>query len=244
MGASGALKRKIQKNNAPEAAPQPEQQGGGIGGTAMQMADPEQSGQMDAGKMKQVEDLTAMYLNLIHSEETRESVMEALAAQDNPVDAVSATANMIMARVDAGAQKRKMEIPNEAKVAAAQYLVVDLINLGNVSESFEYPLPEEEAINVFRKTVQDYIGKGLRDKTIDPVQLQLDIESLMTDEQKQGAQEIGQQAGANLPPGPTPQMAVDRQVQGKVDAEKAKTATFQREAQALKGAMRGGQQNG
>jgi len=240
MGASGALKRKIAKNQVqpPSEEQGMEEQGANIGSMATQMSDPEQVGDVDPGQMRQLEDLTAMYLTLIHGEDTRDSIMKTLESQPNPADAVSATANMLFTRVDAQAKKKNTKIPNEMKVAAAQYVVIDLVNLGNTAQIWEQEVPENEVPGIFGKVLQDYMRAGLKNKSIDPIQLQKDIEQLMTDEQKEQGMQFAQQAGEQIPPGPTPGMAVEQRVSQKVDAEKAKTFQAQQQVKALKGAMR------
>lgn len=211
---------------------------GGTLGTAAQMADPNKSGQMEQAKIRQVEDVTAMYMNLIHSEDTRDSIMQTLKSQQNPAKAVSATANMLFKRVDAQTQKRRTKIPNDVKIAAAQYVVVDLVNLGNASGAWEQPIPESEVPGIFQKVVQDYLHQAIRNKTIDTTELQRDIESLMTDDQKATGVKLGQSSGVDIPPGPTPTMAVDRQVEQAVGKEQAKTQQARAQAEALKGNIR------
>lgn len=227
MGANGALRKKIQKQNAPPP--------GGALGTAAQMADPEQSGQMKQAKMRQVEDVTAMYMNLIHSEDTRDSVMQTMKSNPDPTKAVVATANMLMKRVDAQTQKRRMTIPDEIKVASAQYVVIDLVNLGNTAGIWERPVPESEVPGIFMQTAQAYIRQGINNKTIDTTKLQAEVEQLMTPEQKAAGMRLG---GGQVPPGPTPAMAVDEQVQKQVSAEEAKTEQARAQNQALKGNIR------
>lgn len=234
MGANGRLKKQIQKRNA---EPQQEQamQGEGIMGTAMQAADPNQRGQMAEGKIRQVEDMTAMMMQMIHGDKTKESVMRTLKAQPDPHKAIPSTVNMLFKRVDQQSAKRKMKVPNDIKVATASYVVMDLANLGNAARIWEQPVQQDELGPILRNSMQMYMKDGLKDGTIDPVELQMEVEQVMSDEQKAAGVMMGRQAGVDLPPGPTEQMAVDREVEKQVSAERAKTEQARAQAQAMQG---------
>lgn len=205
-------------------------------GLGAKMADPEQRGQADPNKIRQVEDITAMFMMMIHGEQTRDSVMDTLKSNPDPSKAIPLTANMLMTRVEQQAKKRRQKLPDDAKIAAAQYMVPDLAMLGNSAGIWQEQITQDQLPEMLQDTMQIYIRQGLKNKTIDPVKLQRDAEALMTDEQKSKAMEFG---GGEIPREPTPSMAVAQKVDEAVGKERAKTEQARAQAEALKGNMRG-----
>jgi hypothetical protein len=225
MGASGKLRKQINKRNAPPP--------GGAIGTATQMADPEQQGKVDPKKKKQVEDVTAMLMRIIHGTETRDSVMKMLKSQPDPGKAIPLTTNNIMKRVEVQTKKRRMTIPNDVKLASAQYVVTDLANLGNKAQAWDSPVGEDQLGPILRDTMQQYIKEGIDNKSIDPVKLQQEAEALMSPEQKAMGMKMGQ---GRVPGQPTGAMAARQYADGQVDKEKTKNMQLKAQNQALQGA--------
>ena len=222
MGAAGALRKKIQKRNAPEP--------GGAADLALKMADPETQGEADPAKMKQLETVTAMCMRLIHGKETRNSTLEILKA-DEPERAIPNAALTTMQRVETQAKKRHQRIPNDIKFAAAQYLVADLTKLGNKAGAWGREVSQEELGPILQSTMQTYIQRGLKDKSIDPIKLQAEIEPLMPEEMKEKAMQYRQEFG--LPERPTATMAAERYKEDAVSKERQKNAELQQRMQAM-----------
>lgn len=191
MGASGRLRKQINKQSAPPP-------GDGGASLSVQVGDPQQRQKADPNKIRQVDDLTAMFFKLIHGKETKASVMEALKSQPDPMKAIPMTANMLAQRIDEQAKKRRIRIPDDVKVASAQHVVVDLATLGNTARIWESPVTEEDLPAILEETMKLYIERGLRNKTIDPIKLQAEVEKLMTPEQRQKAMQLGQEGAAKL----------------------------------------------
>lgn len=230
MGAAGKLKKKVQKEI-------PKNQDMALGA---KMADPSQRQKANPAKIRQVEDITAMFMHLIHGPDTREATLNTLKANPDPAKAVPAAANMLMNRVEQQTIKRKKRLPDDVKVAAAQYMVPDLAMLGNKAQVWDRQVDQSELPQMLQDTMQIYIRKGIKNKSIDPVELQRAAEKLMTPEQKAAAMKMGAatSGGQQLPPGPTPGMAMQQQVDAAVQKEQAKTQQAQAQASALKGQMR------
>jgi hypothetical protein len=225
MGASGKLRKQINKNQAPPP--------GGAIGTATQMADPAQQGKVDPKKVQQVETVTSMLMRLIHGTESRDSVMKMLKSQPDPAKAIPFTANTLMKRVDAQTKKRRMTIPNDVKVAVSQYVVTDLADLGNKAQAWESSVPEEQLGSILRDTMMEYIKNGIKDKSIDPIKLQQEAEALMSPEQKAAGMKMG---GHGLPGAPTGTMAAQQYADRQVGKEQTKNLQLKAQNQALRGA--------
>lgn len=229
MGANSRLKKKIQKEQDKGNPPQDMQLGA-------KMADPEKGGKVSDAKVRQVEDVTAMFMHMIHGPDTKDSVLQTLQSNPDPLKSVPMTANMLMTRTEQQMKKRRQKLPDDIKVAAAQYIVPDLAMLGNSAGVWERQVGDEDVAEMLQATMQMYIRQGLKNKTIDVVKLQRDVEALMSAEQKAKGMELG---GGEVPPGPTPAMAVGQKVDEQVSKEQAKTEQARAQAEALKGNMRG-----
>lgn len=230
MGATGKLKKQVRGKKKP----QPKESTTGL---AAQMSDAETSGKIDPQKQEQVDDTIAMFLMLIHGRETRDATMEMLKAFPTGEESVPEAAFNMITTVEKRASGTT--IPNDVKVAAMSYIIPDLLLLGNVAKIWEHPVPEESIKDVMQAAFQKYIEKGLKDKTLDPMQLQKEAESLMTPEQKRLALSYGEGA---VPEQPTATMAANRYREEGVEQERAKFAKLQEENAQLKQAMAASQQ--
>lgn len=232
MGALGRMKKKVE--NAKKPGPTQQSEGDSLALSA-QMADPEEREKVPAGKMRQMEDAVAMFMKLIHGDDTQESVLKLLGSQPDPMKAVPITTNALFKRVETQAKKKGAKFTDDVKLAAAQYMVTDLADLGNRAGLWDRQVTEEDMGPILQETMQMYIQAGLKDGSIDPIQLQRDVEKLMTPEQKATAMELG---GGRVPQGPTPAMAAQQYADKAVSKERQKTQAAQSQAEALKGAVR------
>ena len=99
--------------------------------------------------------------NLMHGKENRSNVIDLLSGYSDPELAVPATALVL------SDQSKKMidqKIPDELIIGTSAFLVEDLFMLGVAAGLWENP-GEEEIKNIYQDTVQDYIQRGLHDKT-------------------------------------------------------------------------------
>jgi hypothetical protein len=226
MGAIGKMQKKVEKNNTALRGDR------GTIGLATQAGDPEQKGKIPPGLQRQIDDITAMAMHMIHSDDTKQSVLNMLKSHEEPEAAIPPTANYIMNRIEASANKRRTKIGNDIKLAAAQYIVTDLAILGKKAGIWESDIESEEELgNVLKDTMQTYIRKGLKDKTIDPIQLQQEAEGLLSPEQRESGISMGQEFG--VPPEPTTGMAVRSYADKAVQGERSKNAELQAKLQQM-----------
>ena len=151
---------------------------------------------------------------IMHGKENRDNVVQLLASYGQPELAVPNAAIML---TDQAEQVTKQKVPDELKLGLSAYLVGDLIEIGVAAKLWDKP-PEEEAQNIYKDTVQDYIQRGLKNKTIDVTQLQKETEPLMSEEQKQLGLQAAQQTGVPEqlnPHGAIAQMKLDAQQEGR-----------------------------
>lgn len=163
---------------------------------------------------REVENYRAVLTKIMHGKENRDNVLGLLRSYQQPELAVPEVANVIMDQADT---IMGTKAPNEYKLGLSGYVIGDLIELGNAAKIWP-KVDENEAKNIYQDTVQDYIHKGLKDKTIDPIELQASTEPLMTPQQK----EIGAAHAINngVPPEVDPRAAINFDQQKKIEQVK------------------------
>jgi hypothetical protein len=144
---------------------------------------------------KQDEAYTSALLKAVHSKKTRKKVHDMLGST-YPEVAVPKTALMINELVEKKAREGGKPPSLETLLYANTMLINDLIEVGNLAEVWEQPVDTEEQVGaILQDTMQQYIQKGLKDGTIDPVELQQKVEPLMSEEHRTAANQWGQKAG-------------------------------------------------
>jgi hypothetical protein len=129
--------------------------------------------------MEQAKGYETILKNILHGKETREQVLGMLT--DDPLTSLPEAAmnvnDIAMRTMESGGVK----VSAEVQMVASSFLLDDLSMLGEASQKFTLEDGDMEAI--LEDTFQIYIKRGLDDGSIDPIQLQLETEKLMTEEQ-------------------------------------------------------------
>jgi len=167
-------------------------------------------------------------MNILHGKKTRDQVIEVLKSNPDPFVTIPQAAMTVN---DMGVMNMKrggIDVDPGVQLVASQFLLNDLIELGHASESFQ--LEDEDIEGLVEDTYQMYIQRGLKDKSIDPVQLQLEVQEIMTDEQAAAGAVMGQGA---VPVQPDRRAVMENEVQSRVHEEKQKAGAAQSKQQAV-----------
>jgi len=130
---------------------------------------------------------------VIFSEESQDAILQSLQTGQNPMDAVAKTANIINKRLQSSLEKEGEKMTEIALVFGAAHLVSELVVLAEAAKLFT--LTPQQRLEAFRQTIMQYFAAGLKDGSIDPVELQKTIEPLMNQEQRQAGQEFADKSG-------------------------------------------------
>ena len=167
----------------------------------MQPLSAQQGGkQTDPAMQKKVDGYVSILMKIMHAKSTRNTIIKMLSASDDPKMSIVETA---LAVNDLAVQEAKSAEP-KVILAASPYLVSDLAEIGNAAGIFQ--LNEEQLAPIYQAALQKYIEKGLKDGSIDPVELQASVEPMLSQEQNQMGMDMGQQTG--LPQQASNSMAV------------------------------------
>ena len=119
---------------------------------------------------------------VVFSEQSQPAVLQSLQSGKNPIDSVAITANLIHRRLQDSLEKNGEKMTEITMCLGAAHLVAELIVLADAAKLFT--LENEDRLEAYRHTLMRYFEAGLKDGSIDPVELQKTIEPLMTDEQR------------------------------------------------------------
>lgn len=203
----------------------------------------EQEQQVSPEMQGKVDDYTSILMNLMHSKNTRDDVINMLKSSKDPYITIPQAA---MAINDSASNQIKTQggkgVDIETQFMASQYLVQDLMEIGNAYQLFQ--VSQEDFGPLLQDSMQMYIERGLKDGSIDPIELQLTAESAMTENQRIGGQYLAQQCG--LGHAPNQQQVIQqteartkRDTMAQVQKQQADQAKAQRD-QMVQQALMGG----
>ena len=207
--------RQMKKN---KKAAQPKQ-GAGV------LAQQAQGKELDPKTQQQIDVYSTMLTKFIHGKETQSQVLDMIKAGD-PTKTIPPAAVAIN---DQGEQAMKGKVSTDVVLGASVPLVSDLIEIGIAAGLFEQP-SDEEISYIYQDTLQMYIEKGLKDGSIDPIQLQQDVEPLMNDEQRQAGLEMGKIAGVSSEPNQA--AIIEQYANNRVKAAQPQQGALQQPTQA------------
>ena len=113
-----------------------------------------------------------------------------------PEKSIPQTALTVNTQFEKKAKSAGKEPELQTVLLAGVYLVQDLVEIGNNAGIFE--IPTEEMGTYLQATIQEYVQKGLKDGTIDPVELQAAIEPMMEEQHKALGMEAAGRTGIPL----------------------------------------------
>lgn len=167
-------------------------------------------------------------MNVMYNDETNPELV-ALLKSSPPETSVPHAVNQISDMIDGAIKKDGRKVDPSVKMAGMMYITSDLIELGNASKAFDKPLTMEKDFQpLLQSSLQKVIYAGLRDGSIDPVELQAQTEPLLNEQQTAVGFEAAKSLG--LPPSPTAEMGIDMTIQNK-------TRPLEQENKRLKGLL-------
>lgn len=160
-------------------------------------------GKISPALEREIDVYSTAAMKMMHDKATQPAVINML--RSAPVDqSIPATAMQINAQLE-----KSMKPKKDVVLAGSVMLVSDLFELV-AAAGIAPQATEDEIKGIYPDTLQKYIHEGLKNKTIDPIELQKSVEGLMSDEQKQLGSEIAGEQG--LPSSPTAGMAANKLV--------------------------------
>lgn len=204
--------------------------------------DKQPDAELSAQDQSSVDQYIQVLTELLHSPKSSDSVVGILTASPDPFDSVPQAAVSVN---DMGVNMMKqsgIDVHFGIQLAASSFLITDLIDLGYAAAGWE-ELTDEDIAGIYEDTLQIVIKRGLDDGSIDPIQLQLEVEPMMDENQMAGGKHLQAQAG--LEDAPSKGAMVDQHTQGKVrqrEGEIVKEQALKRKQESQpQQALQGGQ---
>ncbi len=160
------------------------------------------------GSQDNVDRYVGLLSKLLHSPDTRDMVSQML-AQGDPMMTIPETALTVNDQAEMMYKQNGQKPDLDTLAAGSQFLINDLVEIGNAGGLFNLDLSDDElSMKLLKDTMQPYIQKGLKDGSIDPVELQKKVEPLMKEagNYDQGMM-LAEQGG--IPSGPTSDTAAE-----------------------------------
>jgi len=186
--------------------------------------------EMDPKVKQKVESYVSVLMNELHSPDTRDDIIEILKSSSDPFMTIPQAAMTVNDMAKAKISKQGGKIDSATMFGASQYLVGDLMEIGNTFGIFQ--TTKEDFPELYQDSLQMYIQRGLKDKSIDPIELQNTAEKFMTENQRIGGHFMAEKQGMPYEPQSTQMMAqVESQTRTKVQAEEANKRSLEAKAQ-------------
>lgn len=180
----------------------------------------------------------AALMQIMHNPKTSKSVVEMLKSAP-PEQSITSVALQLTDTVSKSFEKKGTKVEDSVKLCGAMYLVSDLSEIGNTAGLWDKEVTSDQIGPLLTKVLTRYIHSGLRDRSIDPVQLQEQAQDLFSDKQKEIGGTIQKKLG--LPDEPTVSMGVDAYTQKKTAPLEQENAQLKQQLQQLSSAQRGAQ---
>lgn len=154
--------------------------------------------QVDPKVQREIEAYISGLSKMLHGKETRNQVLSMLKSAE-PQIAIPQTALTVNMQMEQAISSKGKKPSLDVLAAAAQFLVGDLLEIGNAAGIFN--IQDEQQIGaILTDTMQQYIEKGLKDGSIDPIELQQKAEPLMDEEHRALGMEAAKRTGIPLEP--------------------------------------------
>ena len=157
---------------------------------------------------KKVQDRIDSYvvalMNELHGSETRDDVLDILKNGKDPYIGIPEAAMAVNDAAVAKFEQNGVEVDLNTQFNASAYLVNDLMEIGSKFGFFE--VTQDDFAPLLEDSLQTYIERGLKDGTIDPIELQLTAESFTSENQRIAGLYYGQENG--VPPAPQQQQII------------------------------------
>lgn len=161
-------------------------------------------------QVEQVKTLAAGMIDMAHDERMSKHLHQMLQAGQPQVSVPQAAMTVYQQFKNALGGKAKMGL--EMRLSAYTALTGELIEFGNEAGIFN--LNEQGVTETMQNSFQLFVETGLKDKSIDPIELQEVVEPLMNSQQQQLGNEAAQQTG--VPGRMSREMATEQHANKKV----------------------------
>ena len=158
-----------------------------------QALDPNQAQDLPPEKKRQLDMVNSTLTDMLYHPEGKEAIQNML-QESPPEQAIPTAVNTIFTKFEDMAKQKKGPVPLDIKLASGVHLFSEVMELAEAAGVIAEDIPEEAMQSLLRDSMQMYIQRGLKDKSIDPIELQQQVEPMLSGEEK----EIGMHFAASM----------------------------------------------
>lgn len=137
-------------------------------------------------KRKQVEMVQSTLTDMLYHPEGKEALQSMLSGDAPPEQSIPMVVNTVFMKFeDMTTQAGKGQMPIDVKLAGGVHLFSEVIELAEAQGVIPEDLEPEALQPMMMQTFQQYIQRGLKTGSIDPIELQQQIEPLLSGEEKE-----------------------------------------------------------
>ncbi len=114
---------------------------------------------------------------LIHSEETRDDILNELKAHQDKIKGVQEVSYKIFRKIEASREDEGNQLNEFTMVTGSQFIVDEIIEIGTVAGVVE-KFTDQERTAAYMATVKKYVHLGVKEGRIDALELQKNIDPI------------------------------------------------------------------
>jgi hypothetical protein len=167
------------------------------------------------GQQAQLDAYTDNATIVVFSEKSQPAILQSLQAGQDPVANVANTLFLVHGQLESSLAKDGEKMTEITMAIGGAHLTSELIVLAEAAKL--YTLDETQKMDAYQKGIMRYFEAGLKDGSIDPVELQKTLEPVMNDKQREfgmrgmeqgGISKTAPPAGGNIQPQVQPQQGI------------------------------------
>jgi len=145
---------------------------------------------------KQIQVTNAALTDLLYDDRTRPEI-ENMLSRGDPMMTIPTAVNTVFMKFEDMTQDKGV-MPLDIKLACGVHLFSEIMEMGEAKVAVPEDLTEQQMMPILRETIQKYIERGLKEGTIDPIELQQRVEPLLTDQERAIGAKLGKQHGVPM----------------------------------------------
>jgi hypothetical protein len=189
--------------------------------------------------LEQMENMKSAITDMMYAPESKAQVQKML-SEGQPEVTIPGATLAIFGKFEDMMSGKNGPMPLDYKLVGGVHAFTEVMELAGHMSIVSPDMGEDEMQPLMKETMQQYIQKGLKDGSIDPIELQQEVEPLLTQEES----DIGMQAGGQF--GVPSQLQQGQSQKGLLDKQarpmKAENASLVKQNKQMKGALQGIQQ--
>ena len=159
------------------------------------MKDKIKEGDSFTPEQKEKLDLSAnMLTDMLYNPKTKNEVIKMI-KDAPPEQSIPYTVNAVYERFEGMTNDKIGEIPLNMKLATGVHLFSEVMEMAENMGLIPEEIPEQTIQSLLKDTIKIYIEKGLKDGTVDPIDLQNRVEPLLSDKEKKIGLDVGSKSG-------------------------------------------------